>query len=168
MPSTTVWYCCGCGYGPCNYSIDDYCPDCQRRRCGACKIARISNRYNYSYQLQGVAETNPYPEVFTAAGFDTNTYDIHPLLRPFKPSHGHHERISLALRPSQLPPTLLDTGHQVLTDSPSIGDIFQHGGLKNSRPVTYYCCQCNDGPKLYANQPRCVSCNHVVCGNCKP
>ena len=32
----------------------------------------------------------------------------------------------------------------------------------------YFCCQCNDGPKVLNVQPRCVLCNHPACTNCKP
>ncbi|OJJ32246.1 hypothetical protein ASPWEDRAFT_44334 [Aspergillus wentii DTO 134E9] len=28
----------------------------------------------------------------------------------------------------------------------------------------YVCCQCNDGPKLWDSQPRCVVCGHNACG----
>jgi hypothetical protein len=166
MPSTTVWYCCSCGFGPCNESIDYFCPNCQERRCNGCKTSRISNRYNY--RLPGEAEINPYPEAFAAVSFTANTYNITTSLRPFTPPHQHLERASLALTPTQVPPTCLRTAHQHSTDSPSIGEIFQHGGLKNSHPNAYYCCNCNDGPKLYDNQPRCVSCSHVCCSYCRP
>jgi hypothetical protein len=166
MPSTTVWYCCECGYGPCNISIDVFCPDCQRQRCGGCKISRISNRYNYNYQLHGLAEINPYPEAFKAVNLNTNAYNLDPSPRPFNLPLEHLEGASLALTPTQIPPTCFGTGHQHSTDGPSIGDIFQHEGLINNCPVTYYCCQCKDGPKLYVNQPVCVNCNHRACSLC--
>lgn len=41
MPSTNVWYCCGCGFGPCNSFIDQYCPNCQALRCTGCKTTSI-------------------------------------------------------------------------------------------------------------------------------
>ncbi|KAK1781293.1 hypothetical protein QBC45DRAFT_63599 [Copromyces sp. CBS 386.78] len=37
----TVWYCSDCRIGPLNYHIDEYCPDCQHRRCGACTVTTI-------------------------------------------------------------------------------------------------------------------------------
>jgi hypothetical protein len=161
MPSTKVWYCCDCGFGPWNESIDYFCPNCQARRCSNCKASKISNRYNYG--LPGEPEVNPFPEVFTAAGFDTNTSS-----RPFNLPQIHHEKISETLRPPRILPTYFGTGHQHSTDRPSISDIFQYGGLINSHPNAYYCCSCNDGPKLYENQPRCVNCSHFVCSHCRP
>ena len=32
----------------------------------------------------------------------------------------------------------------------------------------YVCCKCGDGPKLFANQPSCVNCGHIVCEYCIP
>jgi hypothetical protein len=165
MPSTTVWFCCNCGFGPCNVSIDYFCPSCQEKRCYNCKTSKISNRYNYA--LPGEAEANPFPEVSTAARFNPNTYNISPSPRPFTLPHQQLEVASLALAPTQIPPICLHAGHQHSTDGPSIGEIFQHGGLINSCPVKYYCCNCGDGPKLYANQPVCVSCHHHVCSYCE-
>jgi hypothetical protein len=28
------------------------------------------------------------------------------------------------------------------------------------------CCKCEDGPKLYENQPSCVMCHHRICDEC--
>ncbi|RWQ98046.1 hypothetical protein C8Q69DRAFT_158078 [Paecilomyces variotii] len=33
-------------------------------------------------------------------------------------------------------------------------------------PYLYTCCQCEDGPKAYDSQPRCIVCNHSVCSQC--
>lgn len=167
MPSTTVWYCCQCGFGPCNDSIDYFCPNCQVKRCYGCETSRISNRCNYG--LPGEAEVNPIPEVFAAAGFNTNTYNKDASLRPFNIPQKHHEKISEdSLRPPQGPPTCLGAGDQHSTGSPSISDIFQHGGLTKNRPSSYYyCCQCRDGPKLYDLQPVCINCDHKICRYCE-
>lgn len=167
MPSTRVWYCCSCGFGPCNESIDYFCPNCQARRCHNCTASKISNRYNYG--LTGEAESNPYPKAFTPAGFNTKACNINPPSQPFSLPQQHLERAPLALMPTQSPPTCLATGHQHSANGPSIGDIFQHGGLSKKSPSSYYyCCQCHDGPKLYDLQPVCINCDHRICRSCKP
>jgi hypothetical protein len=33
--------------------------------------------------------------------------------------------------------------------------------------LTYFCCNCNDGPKVWENQPRCVICDHTPCSSCR-
>lgn len=33
--------------------------------------------------------------------------------------------------------------------------------------LVYFCCQCNDGPKVETVQPQCVLCNHIPCARCK-
>ena len=40
--------------------------------------------------------------------------------------------------------------------------------VMNSGTNLYYCCKCNDGPKLFNNQPQCVMCEHRVCPSCLP
>ncbi|KAL4791578.1 hypothetical protein BDV19DRAFT_370165 [Aspergillus venezuelensis] len=33
-----------------------------------------------------------------------------------------------------------------------------------SSAAMWICCACGDGPKVFANQPVCVACNHAACG----
>ncbi|OJJ38712.1 hypothetical protein ASPWEDRAFT_36387 [Aspergillus wentii DTO 134E9] len=40
--------------------------------------------------------------------------------------------------------------------------------LGHTQRALYVCCQCNDGPKSWDNQPKCAVCNHYVCSSCKP
>ncbi|KAK3489122.1 uncharacterized protein B0T23DRAFT_406383 [Neurospora hispaniola] len=37
----TVWYCSYCRFGPLNIQIDEYCPDCQHKRCSSCTVTTI-------------------------------------------------------------------------------------------------------------------------------
>lgn len=166
MPSITVWYCCSCGFGPCNDSLDYFCPSCQERRCYNCKTSRISNRYGYG--LPREVETNPYPKASTSTGFNPNAYNVNAPSLPFNISQQHLEGTSLTLTPTQRPPTCLATGHRHLADGPSISAILQHGGLTKKSPSSYYCCQCHDGPKLYDVQPVCINCDHQACSSCTP
>ncbi|KAJ0148238.1 hypothetical protein CTA2_716 [Colletotrichum tanaceti] len=36
-----------CGTGPNNYSLDEYCPYCQRRRCHQCTVQEIQVRVDH-------------------------------------------------------------------------------------------------------------------------
>ncbi|KAL3468633.1 hypothetical protein BJX64DRAFT_10908 [Aspergillus heterothallicus] len=47
-------------------------------------------------------------------------------------------------------------------------DSYGHMPIRShySDEVMYICCQCGDGPKLFANQPLCCSCNHKPCNIC--
>lgn len=165
MPSTIVWYCCACGFGPCNNSLDSSCPSCHVDRCYNCRTAKISNRYNCG--LPGDAEASLFHKAYTYAGPNADAYNISPPSAPFNPPQQHLERASLALTPNQRPPTCFHTGNHHSAENPSIGEIFKHGGLINSSPITWYCCQCNDGPKLYDIQVSCINCDHVICSFCK-
>ncbi|KAE8156544.1 hypothetical protein BDV40DRAFT_280868 [Aspergillus tamarii] len=52
----------------------------------------------------------------------------------------------------------------------NVPDSSLHGlsGHVRTNGYLYICCQCQDGPKLYTNQPQCVMCSHVVCSGCRP
>ncbi|KAB8258367.1 hypothetical protein BDV32DRAFT_125994 [Aspergillus pseudonomiae] len=63
---------------------------------------------------------------------------------------------SLVHRPSMSYVNVLDNSLHGLS-----GHVRTNGYL-------YICCQCNDGPKLYSNQPRCVICQHTACSDCRP
>ncbi|KAK1580330.1 uncharacterized protein LY79DRAFT_561967 [Colletotrichum navitas] len=43
----SVWYCDACHYGPCNPSIDMYCPNCKHQRCGGCTTEVITQRSDH-------------------------------------------------------------------------------------------------------------------------
>ncbi|CCF38928.1 hypothetical protein CH063_09899 [Colletotrichum higginsianum] len=42
-----VWFCHKCGNGPNNYSLDEYCPYCQKRRCHQCTVQEIQVRVDH-------------------------------------------------------------------------------------------------------------------------
>ncbi|KAK6831885.1 hypothetical protein RU639_002752 [Aspergillus parasiticus] len=51
----------------------------------------------------------------------------------------------------------------------NVPDSSLHGlsGHVRTNGYLYICCNCQDGPKLYNIQPRCVMCQHVVCSDCQ-
>uniref|UniRef100_A0A093UL03 Ankyrin-3 n=1 Tax=Talaromyces marneffei PM1 TaxID=1077442 RepID=A0A093UL03_TALMA len=47
MPLAQSWFCCRCSYGPLNYEIDAFCPNCQAERCSSCSIQFQHLIYRY-------------------------------------------------------------------------------------------------------------------------
>ncbi|KAF7592635.1 hypothetical protein BBP40_012657 [Aspergillus hancockii] len=67
---------------------------------------------------------------------------------------------SIVQRPSLFYATVPDSSLHGLSNQEASGThIYGNSYL-------YICCQCNDGPKLYNNQPKCVMCQHTACPNC--
>lgn len=168
MPSTTVWYCCKCLYGPLNDIIDLTCPNCHSDRCRSCETTTISQRY--CYQNQEMAGTSLYPEVSRVSGyaFAADKLDL-AAARPFEiQTESCQERSPLVTAPLTSP-TWVNCSHLVpsMEAPPPSRDIFRHGGRANKCPYSYYCCQCNSGPNLYDIQPACVSCDHKACAFCR-
>ncbi|KAH8701847.1 hypothetical protein BGW36DRAFT_371678 [Talaromyces proteolyticus] len=151
MPYTTVWYCCNCSYGPCNLELDIACPMCGTRRCDGCKIEVMNSVYSTFPPAQG--PIRPSMELSqTCNTFLPTCNSIH-----------HSEGLSI--------PTFSAVGRLPFiaeSGTASAYNIFGHSGLLRQLPNNYYyCCQCNDGPKMYDNQPQCVNCCHTICFNCR-
>ena len=36
-----------------------------------------------------------------------------------------------------------------------------------TKPSSWYCCRCGDGPQNITLQPQCIACHHVKCNNCR-
>jgi hypothetical protein len=175
MPSTTNWYCCKCKFGPLNILLDDNCPDCHSARCSLCQVIKTSQRFSYRQGSREMGATSPFPDALMSAS-NTHNSNMDPTARIFGMSlAGDHPARLLSplapspLAPASMPPILFESGLGTAssTDAPPGHDIFRHGGLTRQRPHAYFCCQCNDGPKLFDIQPVCVSCNHKACPNCR-
>jgi hypothetical protein len=81
-----------------------------------------------------------------------------------QPDYNLERGCVIAPSPTSIAHPLMPEPHAIDTYN-----IFKFGGLLRQMPSSfYYCCQCDDGPKLFENQPMCVNCNHTVCGNCRP
>lgn len=162
MPSHPVWYCCHCNYGPLNVSIDLYCASCGEARCDNCVYQMASSRrtvYFSNMDPQSTAmlmarETHPaaiVPEL------DITPPPPPPPAGPMAPSSA-----SMTTKPGTFPSLVPEstTQHHAML-------LHQPGHLRQ-RPTSdaYYCCKCNDGPKLYSIQPQCVQCGHQACAFC--
>ncbi|PYH31486.1 uncharacterized protein BO87DRAFT_126440 [Aspergillus neoniger CBS 115656] len=77
--------------------------------------------------------------------------DMIPLVRCTRPSIRHLSLASSALRSTE-----------------QVVGVHDHVVPYLTLPTLYFCCQCGDGPKLWDRQPRCVICQHSICGYCKP
>lgn len=155
MPSTSVWYCCKCNLGPWNVMLDDYCPSCSAVRCCDCLMESVD--MHTAFQTLSHRQQSP---MSIGNPHACNKLASCETLRNRSDSL---ERASISsmtpiARPLLREPHAMDTYN-----------IFNYGGLLRQMPSNYYyCCQCNDGPKMYENQPMCVSCCHTICHDCRP
>lgn len=149
----SLWYCCECNFGPHNSALYDACIGCGERRCGVCVEEKVydalrthSHAGVHAHAHNHCHETSPYPSavaIDTAQALSLNTKSM-PIALPDLAGIRPLSR----LRPAQ-------------AASPFAGPAHMY-----SQTFIYICCRCGDGPKLWENQPSCVSCEHVACGNC--
>ncbi|KAL1991774.1 hypothetical protein VTN49DRAFT_5082 [Thermomyces lanuginosus] len=157
MPSHPVWYCCHCNYGPLNVSIDMHCASCGQARCDNCvyqmatsrRTVYCSNMDPHSTAMLMAQESHRQATVFPE-------HDMVPRPAPMAPS----------TRPRTPPPLVLESTTRMTTTDHHA--MLHHPGAMQQRPTSdaYYCCKCNDGPKLYSVQPQCVQCGHQACAFC--
>ncbi|KAJ5104938.1 hypothetical protein NUU61_002285 [Penicillium alfredii] len=151
MPS--LWYCCECSFGPHNSALYDACIQCGNTRCTRCLEEKISLKMNMN-NTPCCHTTSPYPAI---AALDPS--------RPVSPSSSPRPLLPL--------PSTMD-----LTALPHVRSSLLHEDQTRFSPASvgpthlysqtymYICCKCNDGPKVYNHQPRCVVCSHEACGGC--
>lgn len=139
------WNCDSCNFGPHSVELHKSC-----MRCGTPRSANGSSEDMHSHHgLHMCGAMSPYPAPVQSHGLSSS---------PLKGS----------------PP--------VINRSSSMSSLF--GGEVHDRPTSnlasygvpgvrtygqthlYICCQCNDGPKTYNMQPKCVICQHAACSNC--
>ncbi|KAL2843939.1 hypothetical protein BJY01DRAFT_215324 [Aspergillus pseudoustus] len=79
--------------------------------------------------------------------------------------HSEEDSVDSALPHSEHKPPKTEDSFQNMKDSPvftsSYGCTFVKGDKYSVE--MYICCQCGDGPKVWANQPTCVVCQHQAC-----
>ncbi|OQE19385.1 hypothetical protein PENSTE_c015G06824 [Penicillium steckii] len=144
----SLWYCCECSFGPHNSALYDACINCGEQRCTFCNEEKAYdgdclNSHTHSHSHG----PSPYPAMVklnTARTLSHNTQSM-PVALPDL----------VGIRPLSRP--------QPTTQMSSSlgGPAHVHGHTS-----MYVCCQCNDGPKVWDQQPRCVICQHDACGNC--
>lgn len=147
IPSHTtmasLWYCCGCNFGPHNSALYDACINCGSRRCRQCVDEKVSMRLNTNSD-----ETSPYPSVVALDTAHTLSLDT-------------QKGLSIMTADAELPEIrpLSRQGHAALPSRLGGSQLY-------SQTYMYVCCQCRDGPKVYNVQPVCVVCNHKACSCC--
>lgn len=143
----SLWYCCECNFGPHNSALYEACIGCGERRCGTCVEEKVYDALRtHSHAHNHCHETSPYP---SAVAIDTaHTLSLNTKSMPIALPGLAGIRPLSRLRPAP-------------AASPFAGPAHMY-----SQAYIYICCKCGDGPKLWDNQPSCVSCEHVACGNC--
>ena len=139
------WYCCDCQSGPHNLDLHSACLDCGSMRCDDCSIVPTSSdNRNETVTMHSCSHELP---AFASA-----------------PSHNCHGTALPPLRPSSpaMNPSTLDYGLSL----PHGAGATVPGAKQHGTTYMYFCCKCNDGPKVYNVQPRCVICEHVSCDQC--
>lgn len=146
MPS--LWYCCECSFGPHNAALYVSCISCNARRCGSCREEKVQDSLHTHSSSHSCHETSPYPTAINLNTTHMPSLDTQPML----PAGIDLPQIR-SLRPGLAvpPPYIALAGLQATT---------------YSQTYMYICCNCNDGPKVYNVQPKCIECNHVACSNC--
>lgn len=152
-PTTTMaslWYCCGCSFGPHNSALYDACISCGTMRCSMCIDEKVANRLSshaHSHSDSGCGHTtSPYP-MTVAVNSSPVSLDTRAM-----PS-------SSVVDLPQIQP--------LLRQRPAAPALPFEGGAKiYSQTYMYICCKCQDGPKVYDVQPQCVICHHEACSSC--
>ncbi|KAJ5906882.1 uncharacterized protein N7473_003798 [Penicillium subrubescens] len=147
---TTLWFCCGCNFGPFNSDLYDSCINCGKYACSMCtreKVTYNSNTHNHNHAAHGCHESSPYPSVV-----------------PIDTAH------TLSLQTKTMAATGLGDLHSIRSLSRrmplAMASPFPGAVQFYTQTYMYICCQCGDGPKVYNNQPRCIGCDHEACGSC--
>ncbi|KAJ5461691.1 uncharacterized protein N7458_003243 [Penicillium daleae] len=145
----TLWYCCGCNFGPFDSDLYDSCINCGQRACSECPREKVNiSNYNHPHSAHGCHESSPYPSVVA-----------------FNTAH------TVALDTKTMSATGLGDLHTIrsLSRRMPLNMASPFPGAVNfySQTYMYICCKCGDGPKVYNNQPRCVSCDHEACSRCE-
>ncbi|KAJ5360487.1 hypothetical protein N7517_009678 [Penicillium concentricum] len=140
----SLWYCCGCNFGPHNSSLYDSCIQCGAVRCARCIDEKISD--NMSVHSHSHSPISAYPAAVHMDSLHT------PILKTTAMSIVVPELPGLRPLPR--------------ADCTGISSASLPGTRYNSETYMYICCACNDGPKIYNHQPQCVNCEHMACGSC--
>ncbi|KAJ6185788.1 hypothetical protein N7519_007089 [Penicillium mononematosum] len=142
----SLWYCCGCNFGPHNASLYDACIQCGKPRCARCVDEKISDNMSIHSHSHSSNPVSAYPTAVTMHTPRT------PTLKTTATS------IVVPELPGLLPLPRVDcTG---------ISPASLPGTRHNMSTYMYICCACGDGPKIYNHQPQCVMCSHTACSSC--
>ncbi|KAJ5240988.1 uncharacterized protein N7469_002579 [Penicillium citrinum] len=143
----SLWYCCGCSFGPHNSALYDACINCGEHRCDFCNEEKTYDSDSLNLHAHSQSHgPSPYPatvQLNTARTLSHNTQSM-PIALPDLTGIRPLSR----LRPTTQTSSLRGPAH-----------IQGHTAM-------YICCKCNDGPKVWDIEPRCVVCNHDACGSC--
>ncbi|KAJ5182783.1 hypothetical protein N7492_000399 [Penicillium capsulatum] len=142
----SLWYCCGCKFGPHNSALYDACINCGAHRCDECVDEKVANRLSSHAHSDCNHTVSPYPSAVAVSS----------------------SSISLSTR--TMPPSAVTDLPQIRPLSRhrpgAPGLSFEAGTHVYGATYMYICCRCDDGPKVYNVQPQCVICHHEACSSC--
>ncbi|EPS34830.1 hypothetical protein PDE_09794 [Penicillium oxalicum 114-2] len=147
----SMWYCCGCNFGPLDAELHDSCTNCDQTLCSRCPREESSNTYP-SHHAGPRQEMSAYPGALSMSNTVSRKCSTPPLTRVVAGT-GLGELHNIRSLSQRIP----DTSCQ----------FFQGVAQCSTQTYMYICCKCGDGPKVYNHQPKCVICNHAACGSCQ-
>ncbi|KAJ5689507.1 hypothetical protein N7462_003899 [Penicillium macrosclerotiorum] len=153
--SSTVWYCCECNFGPHNSDLYDACISCGREHCYRCVEEKvIGSNYAHSHSNAHASHgTSAYPSAVAGHTAGMLSLEATPeAITPVKPMSLGTDLASIRN---------LSRPKQATSASPFNGPVPVYG-----HTYMYICCRCNDGPKVFEVQPKCIVCDHQACGTC--
>ncbi|KAJ5575931.1 hypothetical protein N7535_002857 [Penicillium sp. DV-2018c] len=152
---TSLWYCCGCNFGPHDSSVYVSCIQCGKARCHQC-----TEQTEVSLNMNVDSHTHTHTHTHSDSCSLISAYPT--AMMSFTPSTPVLE----ATASSMVVPDLPGLGTLPQIDCSRISHASLSGIRQHSETYMYICCSCNDGPKIYNHQPQCVVCNHMVCKDC--
>ncbi|KAF7718791.1 Uncharacterized protein PECH_005882 [Penicillium ucsense] len=144
---SSMWYCCGCNFGPIDLDLHDSCTNCDQDLCSRCPRENSSDGHSNN-------NTGPSQEM--------SAYPCTPVLDA-KSQHAVLRQVMAGTGPGEL--------HSIpsLSRRTPIDPNALFKGVVQCYSQTYMwiCCMCGDGPKVYNHQSKCVMCNHEACSSCQ-
>ncbi|KAK1138782.1 hypothetical protein N8T08_001783 [Aspergillus melleus] len=141
------WNCESCNYGPHSVELHKSC-----MRCGSPRTSTMSEETHSHHGLHMCSAMSPYPTPVQSHGLSSS---------PLKGSS------PVIMHGSSLRQPSLFGGEVIDRPTSNLANYGIEGVKTYNQTYMYICCQCNDGPKIYNVQPRCVMCQHVVCSYCQ-
>ncbi|PLB45884.1 hypothetical protein P170DRAFT_254420 [Aspergillus steynii IBT 23096] len=142
------WNCESCNFGPHSVELHKSC-----MRCGSPRTGNSSSEDMHSHHgLHMCNAMSPYPA------------PVHNHELSSSPLKGSSPVIKHG---SSIPQPSLFGGDIHDRPTSNLASYSTEGARMHGSTFLYICCNCQDGPKTYNMQPRCVICNHVVCSNCQ-
>ena len=138
MPNPATWYCGHCSNGPMSIANNTHCSACYKQKDCYARVESADSMDHNKLDRQMLYGFSSVP-----------VFGLHSVHFSQQMDDSHQEHLSILHRPLPI--------EAAINTSPP----FQNRGSDY-----WFCCHCKDGPKMLANQTRCVTCGHDLCQFC--